>query len=179
MSSDWQNWLNQTLKRLKNHKPGRVAVVGIGHELRGDDAAGVMVARALKPVFAGDVHVLIVDGGHAPENHTGTLRRFTPDLVLLVDTASLSEPPGTVRWLAWEETSGLSASTHTMPPYVMARYLTAELGCEVALIGVQPDHMRIGTQVSPEVRRTVDEIVRVLKGALRHAGSYPVPPRET
>jgi hydrogenase 3 maturation protease len=150
----------------KNDQPPRVAVVGVGHELRGDDGAGVWVARALKLALTERQDILVLDSGHAPENHTGKLRRFAPDLVLLVDAAQLDEPPGTVRWLAWQETSGLSASTHTMPAYVLAQYLTAELGCEVALIGLQWAHMNFGEAMSPPVQHAVVEIVSLLSDAL-------------
>lgn len=160
MSSDWTSSLKQAL--TSSHKPPRVAVVGIGHELRGDDAAGVMVARALMPLLAGRAHGLVLDGGAAPENHTGLLRRFAPDLVLLVDAAQMDEPPGTVRWLAWQEASGLSASTHTMPPYVIARYLNIELGCEVALIGIQPAQTTIGAPLSAPIQKAVGEVVNGL-----------------
>ncbi|HEX6383528.1 MAG TPA: hydrogenase 3 maturation endopeptidase HyCI [Anaerolineae bacterium] len=156
----WTEWLAQSLTRLQPDERPRLAVVGIGHVLRGDDAAGVAVARALQP-YAHE-HLLVVDAGHAPENHTGPLRRFAPDLVLLVDTAQMNEPPGMVRWLPWQETSGVSASTHTMPPYVIARYLTAELGCEVALIGIQPADTTLGAPLSPAVQQTVYAVAQAL-----------------
>lgn len=107
--------------------------------------------------------VLVIAAGAAPENHTGVLRRFAPDLVLLVDAAQLDEAPGRVRWLAWQETSGLSASTHTLPPHLLAQYLTGELGCEVALIGIQPGDTTIGAPLSPEVQRAAAEIVETFR----------------
>jgi hydrogenase 3 maturation protease len=168
MSSDWSNSLNQTLTALRKRKPPRTVVVGIGHELRGDDAAGVMVARKLQSKLSGLGDFLVVDGGHAPENYTGVLRRFAPDLVILVDSAQMDEPAGTVRWLAWQETGGLSASTHTMPPYVIARYLRAETGCEAALIGIQPEQTAIGADLSPAVKNAVDQVVNGLAQILIH-----------
>lgn len=162
--ASWQDRLNQTLKKLRKEqastRPVRTAVVGIGHELRGDDAAGIAVARALQP-FAHE-HLLVVDAGHAPENHTGPIRRFAPELVLLVDAAQMGEAPGAIRWLAWQETTGLSASTHTMPPYMLARYLAAELDTTIALIGIQPADTALGAALSPEVQQAVKTIVDIL-----------------
>lgn len=138
----------------------RVAVVGIGHELRGDDAAGVAVARKLQPVA--HERLLVVEGGHAPENQTGLLRRFSPDLVLLVDAAQMNEAPGTVRWLAWEESVGLSASTHTLPPYMLAQYLVHELGCEVVLVGIQPGQTALEHPLSAAVGAAVAALALAL-----------------
>lgn len=147
----------------------RVAVVGIGHELRGDDAAGVALARALQPVA--HERLLVVEGGHAPENHTGPLRRFSPDLVLLVDAAQMNEAPGTVRWLAWEESVGLSASTHTLPPSMLAQYLVQEIGCEVVLVGIQPGQTGLERPLSPRVELAVT----ALAGALAEVFASAVP----
>lgn len=160
----WQASLSQTLHRRSN--PLRVAVVGVGHELNGDDVAGLAVVRALSPALASSDRVLIVDAGPAPENTTGLLRRFAPDLVLLVDAAQMDAPPGAVCWLDWQETTGISASTHTLPLHLLARYLVAELGCEVALLGIQPAANVPGAPLSPEVEEAVDAVAAGLAAAL-------------
>jgi hydrogenase maturation protease HycI len=142
----------------------RVAVVGIGHELRGDDAAGVLIARSLQRRSqdqAGD-RLLAIDGGMAPENVVGVLRRFGPDLVLLVDAAQMGDAPGTVVWLAWQDAEGIGASTHAFPVALLAGYLVGELGCTVALLGIQPADTSLDAPLSPGVRQAVDTVVRQL-----------------
>jgi len=145
-----------------------VAIVGIGNELNGDDAAGVWVARKLQEVIGrvADSPVLIVEAGTAPENVTGALRKFAPALVLLIDAAQLNEPPGTIGWLDWRETTGISAVTHGLPLHVIAEYLVAEIGCEVALIGIQAQSNAFDAPLSPEVQRAVDEVVLTLRASL-------------
>lgn len=140
-----------------NLPANRLAVVGIGNELNSDDAAGVLVARALR-VEVND-YFMVIEAGLAPENFTSTLRRFQPDLVLLVDAAELGEPPGTVAWVGWAEAGGWSGSTHTLPPSVLAHYLVEELGCEVILVGIQPARLDFNTGVSAEVLQAVNEVV--------------------
>lgn len=123
--------------------------MGIGQILRGDDGVGVAVAQALRP-FA-DENLLVVEAAHAPENCTGIIYRFAPDLVLMVDAAQMDELPGTIRWLDWQAANGFSASTHTMPLMMLGRYLTAVLTCEIALIGIQPAFMGMTETLSPEI----------------------------
>jgi hydrogenase maturation protease HycI len=149
----------------KPDRPLRLALVGIGHELRGDDAAGLKVAHGLRERFgtAGETAVnglvwLVLEAGPAPENVTGALRRFRPDLVLFIDAAQMDEPAGTIRWLTPQETDGFGASTHSLPFSVLATYLTAELGCEVALIGLQPAANRLGVSLSPAVAHAVNQL---------------------
>ncbi len=152
-----------TTKRAKAPRlPPRVAVVGMGHELRGDDAAGVVVARALQMALGDDERLLIIDAGSVPENHTGPLRRFAPDLVLFVDAAQMDEAPGTIRWLPWPETQRAGAATHGPSPHTLAKFLIGELGCEVTWVGIQPAGNEIAAPLSPEVAEAVDTVVLCL-----------------
>lgn len=145
----------------------RIAILGIGNELNGDDAAGVMVARKLRVTLnaantSNADRILIIEAGPSPESFGGPLRRFRPDLVLLVDAAELGERPGTIAWIDWAWAQGLSASTHTMPPTLFARFLVEEIGCSVVMVGIQPAHLDFDRPVSAEVREAVDALVRDL-----------------
>ncbi len=145
----------------------RVAVVGIGNELNGDDAAGVLVARKLLEKIGKRETVegsrfpafLAIEAGPAPEAFTGPLRRFRPDLVILVDAAELGLPPGAVQWLDWTAAEGMSASTHTLPPSLFAQYLVRELGCQVVLAGIQPKHLEFEREVSRAVKKAASRVV--------------------
>jgi hydrogenase 3 maturation protease len=160
-NNSWEDSLKQTLARLKQkgEKP-RLVILGIGHELRGDDGAGTAVVQRLAtyPRLRQRDDLLILNGAHAPENQTGPIRRFSPDFVLLIDAALLAEEPGAICWLPWQETAGLSASSHTLPPYMLAQYLTAELGCQVALLGIQPLHTSLGEPISAPVQQAITRV---------------------
>jgi len=139
----------------------RVAIVGIGNSLRNDDAAGMLVARELlhRQCSPDTSYLLIVQAGHAPENVTGELRNFAPHLILLIDAAEMRDVPGTICWVPIQSIEGMSASTHSLPLSMLARYLTLELHCMVALIGIQPKSNDVGEVVSAEVSQAINEIV--------------------
>jgi hydrogenase 3 maturation protease len=139
-------------------RPERVAVLGVGNELNGDDGAGVAVVRALAARLAATPRLLLIDAGTAPENFTGPLRRFRPDLVVEIDAAHQEQPPGTTSWIDWRDADGMSASTHTLPPSVLASFLISELECQVALIGIQPVTLEPGRPLSPEVEAAVERL---------------------
>ena len=144
--------------------PGqRTAVVGIGSELNGDDAAGIQVARELSKAASFPADFLAIDGGSIPENASGPLRRFSPDLVILVDAADLGSPPGTIDWLEKDQIDGMSASSHTLPLSVLGGYLESELGCRVEYLGIQPKQLEFAAELSPEVADAVKEIITVFK----------------
>ena len=147
---------------LPTPRPLRVAVVGVGNEMNGDDGAGVRVVRALAQRLRATPGVLLIDGGVAPENYTGTLRRFRPDLVVEIDAAELGAAPGTAAWLDWREADGLSASTHTLPPSVLAEFLVNDLNCTVGIVGIQPAGLDLGTPVSAAVERAIRDVTETL-----------------
>jgi hydrogenase maturation protease len=75
----------------------------------------------------------------------------------MIDAAHLGEQPGVLRYLDWRQTSGLSASSHTLPLHVLASYLSAELNDPtIGLLGIQPASTAFGAPLSPEVEEALD-----------------------
>lgn len=170
MPNTWKVSLNLLLQQLASElgKSPRIAILGVGNLLRCDDAAGMLVARELsRHECAVDTdHLLILEASHAPENRTGELRKFAPNLVLFVDAAEMGEIPGTVQWISEEQIDGMSASTHSLPLSMLARYLTLELNCKVILLGIQPASNEVGETVSAKVSQAVHEAVTGLDEAI-------------
>jgi hydrogenase 3 maturation protease len=142
--------------------PARLAILGIGQELNGDDGIGPAVIRALRPQLASQESILLIEAGPAPENFTGLLRRFAPRSVILVDAAQMNRPPGALCWLEAREATGFSASSHTLPLSVLADYLEGELGCQVEVLAIQVKDTRLGAGLSPEVQAAIAPAVQQL-----------------
>ena len=148
----------------------RIAILGVGNPFRSDDVAGILVVRALaqRENTAG---VLICEAGQAPENRTGEIRRYAPDLVLIVDAAEMGEATGTVRWIAEDDIDGMSASTHSLPLSMLIHYLKLDLNCDVRLLGIQVRSNEVGETASMDVLRAVDDIVEELDRFIRASPS--------
>ena len=162
MPVTWKTALRQLLKQpaSKSGSLPRIAILGVGNEIRSDDAAGVVASRALlQRDLPAEDGVLILEAGHAPENRTGELRRFNPDVVLIIDAANVGEQPGTIQFIPAKSIDGMSASTHSLPLSMLARYLQLDINCVVAFLGIQPDSNEVGGRVSPEVFAAVHELV--------------------
>ena len=163
LKPSWQESLRQTLSQIQNENGDlpRVAIVGIGNPLRNDDIAGTLVANELlqRECAIDANHFLVIQTGHAPENVTGELRDFRPHLIILIDAADMRAEPGTICWVPIQFIEGMSASTHSLPLSMLARYLTLELNCAVVLVGIQPKSTAIGATASPEILVAVNEIV--------------------
>ncbi len=151
----------------------RIAVLGVGSELRGDDAAGVLVARQLVKFCAGrprlrrGLRLAAFDGSAAPENLTGEITRFAPDLVVLVDAAFLGREPGTVEVIPPERITGTTFSTHMLPAPVLLGYLQARTGCRTTILGIQIAQKEPMSRPSPEVVAAVRRVVNAFRRTTR------------
>ena len=157
-----QNLLKKSLKaKFKNEE--RVALLGVGSELRADDAAGMLVAKKLKEKCGNKrARFKVFFGETAPENLTGEIRKYKPDLLLIIDCANLGKKPGAISVLSSEQIAGMSFSTHTLPLNMMVLYLLDSIKCDVAIIGIQPKSLEFGKKMSPAVIKAVAHVSKIL-----------------
>ena len=80
----------------------------------------------------------------------------------------MGEKPGTLRIYAPSEIAGVSFGTHGLPLTVLADYLRTEVGCSIAMIGIQPSSVDFGEALSPLVERAVAEAERLLRQLVEH-----------
>ena len=135
-------------------------VLTVGSVLRGDDAAGPMLAKMLetRPIDGWEV----IDGGQTPEDELSVIRRKEPDLLLLVDAADMGLAPGETRLLdEMDVYSDFLITTHSLPLTYLLKELKA--GCrEVVFLGIQPSHTEFFGALHPDVRKAVENIYNCL-----------------
>lgn len=174
--SDWREGISGELAAAK-----RLSVLGVGNAQRGDDAAGSLFIRRLEdelarrksrpaapaagsPASRPDLKKTsladfeILDGGAAPENVTGVIRRFRPTHVLVVDAAVGGHRPGTIFIVDRDKVREDDISTHRLPLFHLARYLEEDIGCRVILLGIEPKATGPGKPVSREVRAAASRL---------------------
>jgi hydrogenase 3 maturation protease len=135
----------------------RVVVVGVGSDMRGDDAAGVRVARELATQESDRLRV--VEGGTAPENYTSVVKAFDPDHVLFVDAVEFDADPGAVKSVDPEALAQTSFSSHAYPLTMLTDYLERETGATITLLGIQPASIDDGEELSPAVENGIERVV--------------------
>ena len=127
-------------------------LVGIGNDLRGDDAFGPLLARRL--LARG---LPAIDAGMAPENVTGPIRRAAPEVLILADATDLGEPVGTVRLLRAGDLAEGGTSTHDPSLTMLLAYLEAqtEHAPEVCFLAAQAGTRDLGADPAPAVLAAV------------------------
>jgi len=149
-------------------KKGKVVVLGVGNTLRGDDAIGVLISRALQ----GKVSAKVFDCGEAPENFTGAIRKEKPGVVLIIDAVDLQEKPGSIKLIEQEEIINLGLTTHNMSLGLLIGFIEKEVRSNVAVLGIQPLSTTFSEGVSREISHVKQEVENMLVSILegkRHA----------
>ncbi|NJE09772.1 hydrogenase 3 maturation endopeptidase HyCI [Thermococcus sp. MAR1] len=152
--------LSELLRKAK-----RVVVCGIGNEVRGDDAFGVLVAERLKELVS-NPNVLILNCGEVPESYTGKITKFEPDLVVFVDAVDFGGEHGEVILADPEGTLGEAVSTHSLPLKVLVGYLKTRLNAEFVLVGCQPAVLGLFQKPSEVVVERAEVLAKSMAGVL-------------
>ena len=148
----------------------KVVVLGVGNTMKGDDAAGLIAADLVEKGLAGlktdPARIRVIQTYDVPENFTGRIRAFGPDLVLLIDAARGKRRAGAVFPVDVSAITVDDLSTHKIPLSAFVRYLDEDMGAKTLILGIQPAAVAFGGPVSPAVRRAAARVAAALLAAL-------------
>lgn len=137
-------------------------LVGVGSDLRGDDAFGPLLARRL--AAAG---LPALDAGTAPESLTGPILRSGAAVLILADVGNLGAPAGTLRLLEPAAVAPGGSSTHDPSLSLLVSYLQAQRTFTVRILAVEPGRIGLGAPLSAAVEAALDAAVAAWHEATR------------
>ena len=143
----------------------KIAVVGIGNELRQDDFVGSHIVRNLKKVVSSD-KILILDCETVPENYLSVIERFKPSHILVIDAAQTGLEPGKYTLVGFEKVRGEGISTHDLSLEIFAKYIKKVTDAKLILLAIQPKSVEFETGLTEELAKTAKEITDLLSKVL-------------
>ncbi len=150
---------------LKDHH--KIVIMGIGNEMRGDDAIGSVLAQEMSKLFLEKERITIIDGKTVPENFTGTIKRETPSHIILLDAVEMNKTPGQIKLVKKDEIENYNISTHAMPLSFLIKYLESTSSAKIILLGIQPKEMDLTNEISSEVQTSANYIVELFHAILK------------
>lgn len=160
----------QTILTKRLEGAARIAVLGIGSDLRGDDVAGLLAAEEIDRKYRRQQprnSTLAVFLGHtAPENLTGEIREFKPDHILMIDAADLGREVGAIEIIEPHEPVLHPPVTHGFPIPLLERFFVETMACSVTIIGIQPSDIAFNHPPSAAVRRAALELAAIVVDSL-------------
>ena len=150
--------LNKIIVKTKD----RIAIVGIGNRMRGDDGVGPALIDSLKNVLP-EERFSLFDCGETPENWIIPIVNAKPKIVFIVDSVDFGATPGSIKIFEPTELGPSGISTHSMSLDIFVNYLKEELGVTIFLIGIQPKSLRLGDRISNPVSKAIDKLTGYFK----------------
>ena len=160
MSSD-RHRVELTARRAFSTRGGRprprVLVAGLGNLLLADDGVGVHAVRALqhrvpRGVHAVEVGTAVLDALHLLE---------WADRVLVIDAMEAGGGPGTIYRVGVEDVADgtIKTSLHEVDLLAALRFLTNGRRPEITVLGVEPETIAAGLDLSPRVQAALPQLV--------------------
>ena len=128
MSADDEELAGELRARLR--RP--VVVIGVGSNIRGDDAFGIETVRVLRSA-GGLEGVEVFEGDVAPENLAERVVRASPRTVVAVDAAEFAGEVGELRIIEPAELAWGLIGTHAPSLELLAEYLARRCGATTLL----------------------------------------------
>ncbi|MCK4635230.1 MAG: hydrogenase 3 maturation endopeptidase HyCI [Candidatus Aenigmarchaeota archaeon] len=134
-----------------------ILILGVGNEMRGDDAFGPLVVEKLREIS--NQNSITIWSGDTPENFIGKIKERVEKLIIM-DTAYLGKEPGTVELLEPERITKQAVSTHKIPLSLIIDQLKPE---KTYFIAAQPKAVEFGTEPSKEILKAVEKAIEMVK----------------
>jgi len=147
----------------------KVAVIGIGQSLRGDDAAGLEAVRQWREKFpetAGRPEVRIEASELPGLGLLDTLNQV--DVAILVDAVRSSAMPGTIHRLSESELSSFASDSKSAHGWGVAETLRLrsqlmDTKADIRIIGIEAERMELGTGLSKAINNAIPRVCEVIE----------------
>lgn len=150
-----------------------LVVLGLGNLLRRDEGLGIRALERLCERYLLPETVEVVDGGTLGLDLLCYLEQARRLLVL--DAALTGGPPGTLLRVADGDVPaffGMRTSPHeiALPDLLAVTHLRGTAPDEVVVLGMQPQALELGWELSPTVAAGLDALADAAAAELRHWG---------
>jgi len=148
----------------------KVAVIGVGNRMRGDDGVGSLIAERLQELAKGSL--LVIDAETVPENYLGVLLDSKPEFVLFIDAVDFGGEAGEWALVPLSVLGDKIPTTHTVSLKLLGQVLESN-GAKCLLLAIQPKQIGFGAPMSEEVASAAEKIVQTLAQIFDLTASLP------
>ncbi len=155
--------MKDRLREIICREGSAVLFAGVGNVLRSDDGVGVYIVSSIKA--KGLVSTLLVEA--SIENYISKINSIAPEILVIADCIDFNREPGYSGIVPVNEIHEFTISSHN----ISLRRIAEHLKMEVYVIGIQPADLRVGENLTPEVKKAADIIIGLINETI--AGCCP------
>jgi len=151
-------------------------IIGLGNRLMTDDAVGLEALRAFAERYEVPEEVDLMDGGTLGLDLLVHMEGYPR--ILVADCVTAGHEPGTLLRVEGADVPRVFSqclSVHQMglKDLVAVMELQGRMPEEMAVLGVEPEGIGMGLELSEPVRKTLPRLVEAMAEALRQWGIEP------
>jgi hydrogenase maturation protease len=151
----------------------KAVVLGIGNTILSDEGVGVRAAEALLERYDLPADVEVIDGGTAGMELLEPLSNL--NLLVVLDAVKRGQPAGSIIKLTGPEVpvffrSKLSPHQISICDVLASLEFIGDKPKDMVLIGVEPDSLELGLELTPGVAACVPEMVDIAVAELAARG---------
>ncbi|OAA30670.1 hypothetical protein AT15_09580 [Kosmotoga arenicorallina S304] len=140
-------------------------LVGLGNPMRSDDNVGVYLIELLEQLEL-PPHWNLLKCYRNPENYLGKLLNSKSRIIVFIDSVQgMSEE---VRIFCEDEIKDFSFSTHTFGISTFIKYLKSRRQVRFFLIGIKPEKLEVGVELTKKAKGRADFIFRRFEKACKN-----------
>lgn len=144
--------LEKLTQLLNTHK--KILFAGVGNVLRQDDGVGVYICKRIKQ--NGHIQSLVV--GQSIENYIGKIQQLTPDILVVIDCVDFNKSAGDAFLIPLDNLLDYTSNTHN----VSFKTLSQFFDMPVVVLGIQPQNMTYGEDLTPVIKEKADQVIGVI-----------------
>jgi hydrogenase 3 maturation protease len=157
---------------LASYNPAaKVALVGVGHPMRGDDYVGSYITKTLiDKIHAREV--ILFDVEDRIEFMVSKIAALNPKHVIIIDACEMNLSPGAISLIPLGETQYPFFTTHGIPLKLLATKLLPN--AETWLLAIQPERMEfvgLNERLSQAVLAAANSIAGLVEDTLKERES--------
>lgn len=149
--------LNEFLKGYE-----KLLILGVGNELKCDDGVGPFIVDNLDEKD----NVICINAKTVPENFTGKIRKEQPSHVIIVDACLMGGEAGDIKIVDKDDFVNIGISTHSMSLSYFVNYLERDNDFKIIFVGIEPETMEFGEELSEKIEKTAFYFINLLKEAI-------------
>jgi hydrogenase 3 maturation protease len=151
-----------TLTKILAQKDKKKLFVGIGNLLKMDDGVGVYISKRIKT----NNSVLSLTVEASIENYIGKIVSLDPDILILIDCVDMKAIAGAFKLLSLSKIQDMTLNTHNISLRRLSEFFTMP----VYVLGIQPEKIDFGEDLSYLVNNVADKIIKQINKQEVHHG---------
>jgi hydrogenase 3 maturation protease len=154
--------MSDTLNKIIAQKDKKKLFVGIGNLLKTDDGVGVYISKRIRT----NNSVLSLTVEASIENYIGKIVSLDPDILILIDCVDIKAIAGSFKLLSLNKIQDITFNTHNISLRRLSEFFTMP----VYVLGIQPEKIDFGEDLSYLVKNVADKIIKQINKQEVHHG---------